>query len=36
MMKQVWMNLLSNAAKYTRHRERAEVKVGCRLKETEI
>ena len=36
LMKQVWMNLLSNAAKYTRHRERAEVKVGCRLKETEF
>jgi signal transduction histidine kinase len=36
MMKQVWMNLFSNAAKYTRHKERAEVNVGCRLKESEF
>ena len=36
MMKQVWMNLFSNAAKYTRHKERAEVNVGCRLLETEF
>ena len=36
MMKQVWINLFSNAAKYTRHKERAEIKVGCRLHETEF
>ena len=36
MMKQVWMNLFSNAVKYTRHKERAEVNVGCRLHETEF
>ncbi|HEU0038824.1 MAG TPA: ATP-binding protein [Verrucomicrobiae bacterium] len=36
MMKQVWMNLFSNAVKYTRHKERAEVNVGCRVRETEF
>jgi light-regulated signal transduction histidine kinase (bacteriophytochrome) len=34
-MKQVWANLLSNAVKYTRQREPARVKIGCRASETE-
>jgi len=29
LLKQVWVNLLSNAMKYTRKRERAVVEVGC-------
>jgi PAS domain S-box-containing protein len=29
LLKQVWLNLLSNAAKYTRHRERATIEVSC-------
>jgi len=30
LLKQVWMNLLSNAFKYTRKREPALVEIGCR------
>lgn len=30
LLKQVWMNLLSNALKYTRQRDPAIVEVGCR------
>ena len=29
LLKQVWTNLLSNAAKYTRDREHAIVEIGC-------
>jgi len=36
MMKQVWMNLFSNAVKYTRRKDPAEIKVGCRRKESEF
>jgi len=30
LLKQVWMNLISNALKYTRKREAARIEVGCR------
>jgi light-regulated signal transduction histidine kinase (bacteriophytochrome) len=29
LLKQVWLNLISNALKYTRKREQAEVEIGC-------
>jgi len=29
LLKQVWLNLLSNALKYTRKREAATVEIGC-------
>jgi signal transduction histidine kinase len=30
LLKQVWLNLLSNALKYTRKREKGTVEIGCR------
>ena len=30
LLKQVWMNLLSNALKYTRKRQAARIEIGCR------
>jgi PAS domain S-box-containing protein len=30
MLKQVWVNLIANAVKYTGQRERAEIKIRCR------
>jgi len=36
MLRQVWVNLLSNALKYSRHRQLAELKVGCRTHPTEF
>jgi signal transduction histidine kinase len=29
LLKQVWVNLLSNALKYTRRREKTEIEIGC-------
>jgi light-regulated signal transduction histidine kinase (bacteriophytochrome) len=29
-LKQVWINLLSNALKYTRHRKPAVIEIGCK------
>jgi light-regulated signal transduction histidine kinase (bacteriophytochrome) len=31
LLKQVWVNLLSNALKYTRRRQRAVIEVGCTI-----
>jgi light-regulated signal transduction histidine kinase (bacteriophytochrome) len=33
LLKQVWMNLLSNALKYTSKKERATIAIGCRTDE---
>jgi len=35
LLKQVWMNLLSNALKFTREREVAQIEIGCNNKEAE-
>ena len=29
LLRQVWVNLIANALKYTRHRERARIEIGC-------
>lgn len=34
MFKQVWVNLISNAVKYTRQRARAEIHIQCRMNGT--
>jgi hypothetical protein len=36
MLKQVWTNLLSNALKYSRHRQPAVIQIGCRTKQIEF
>jgi signal transduction histidine kinase len=36
LLRQVWTNLLANAAKYTRSREAARIEVGCRKMDDEI
>lgn len=36
LLKQVWMNLLSNALKYTRNRETAVIEVGCQADNGEV
>ncbi len=35
LFKQVWINLLGNAVKYTRHRDHAQISVGCTENPTE-
>ena len=35
-IKQVWMNLISNAIKYTRHKEKAIIEIGFEEKGNEI
>jgi signal transduction histidine kinase len=34
MIKQVWVNLIANAVKYTRQREPAKIKISCRKKDS--
>lgn len=36
MLKQVWTNLIANALKYTRKKEKAEIEIGSRTTDTEI
>jgi light-regulated signal transduction histidine kinase (bacteriophytochrome) len=36
LLKQVWVNLVSNAVKYTRGREPAVVEIGCERKDGEV
>lgn len=35
LLKQVWFNLIANALKYTRRRERAEIEIGSRVEQGE-
>jgi len=35
LLKQVWINLISNALKYTRRRETAVIEIGCKLEQDE-
>jgi PAS domain S-box-containing protein len=35
LLNQVWVNLLSNALKYTRHREYTVIEIGCKLEQAE-
>ena len=36
LLKQVFVNLLSNAAKYTRNRDHAEIRIDCRCRDHEV
>ncbi len=36
MLKQVWVNLLSNSIKYTRPRDVAKIKIGCGARNGEV
>ena len=36
MLKQVWINLLSNSIKYTRPRDLAKIEIGCDKKNGEL
>jgi len=36
LFKQVWMNLLGNAIKYSRRSEKAEISVGCTETQNEV
>jgi light-regulated signal transduction histidine kinase (bacteriophytochrome) len=36
LLRQVWINLLDNAVKYTRTRERAVINIGCRKETKEV
>jgi signal transduction histidine kinase len=35
-IKQVWLNLISNAVKYSRQKEKTIIEIGCEIKENEI
>jgi signal transduction histidine kinase len=36
LFKQVWMNLLGNAIKYTRNRDKTEISIGCKESQNEF
>jgi len=36
LLKQVWLNLLSNALKYTKHRDSALIEVGCTKEDEQL
>lgn len=36
LIKQVWVNLISNAIKFTRHCESARIEIGAELRETDV
>lgn len=36
LLRQVWINLISNAMKYTRHRQQSRIEIGCSETENEI
>ncbi|MCL5028434.1 MAG: PAS domain S-box protein [Bacteroidetes bacterium] len=36
LLRQVWVNLISNAMKFTRPRKISEIKIGCELKNEEV
>jgi PAS domain S-box-containing protein len=36
LLKQVWINLISNAVKYTRHRNPAVIEIGCKVEQENV
>jgi light-regulated signal transduction histidine kinase (bacteriophytochrome) len=35
LLRQAWINLISNAVKYTRHRQAAVIRIGCQVEQEE-